>query len=150
LATIWRFAQATNDFSISIWVLSEDSPYVFGRVFSAGVAAPANLLHFALIAADTGSLELYFGATELPILTTQPLLWEHGRWYCFQLVRKANVFQIYRDVELVGEVSSTTANNQVSLTMFMGPETGSVDEVRFYNRALSTDELGVLFRLEEN
>jgi hypothetical protein len=153
--TIRNFAEGTNDFSISIWALSNDSPHVFGRVISNSSKdpidpSPTNNFPMALIAPDTGRLELYFGGSAVPILVTQPLVWEHGRWYCFQLVRKANVFRIYRGVELVGEVSSVAANNKASLALFMGPETGSVDEVRFYNRALSPDELGVLFRLEED
>jgi hypothetical protein len=150
--TIRNFAQGTNDFSISIWALSNDSPHIFGRVFSNSSIdpSPTNNFPLALIAPDTGRLEVYFGGSAVPILVTQPLAWEHGRWYCFQLVRKNNVFRVYRDVELVGEVSSVAANKLASLSLFMGPETGLVDEVRFYNRALSPDELGVLFRLEED
>jgi hypothetical protein len=149
--TIRQFAQGTNDFSISIWALSNDSPYIFGRIFSDTRILPSstNLVQIGLITADTGAIELYFGGTAVSIYTTQPLLWEYDRWYCFQLVRKANTFRIYRDAELVGEVSSVASNNQTSLTIFLGPETGRVDEVRFYNRALSKDEIDVLFRLEE-
>jgi hypothetical protein len=50
---------------------------------------------------------------------------------------------------VVGEFPSAVANNQLSLTIFIGPESGAVDEVRFYKRALSKDEVDVLFRLEE-
>ena len=146
-----EFAVGTNDFTISSWVLSKDSPHVFGRIFGDVWlnAAPTNLLQLSLVAADSGAIELYFGGTAVPIYVTQPLSWEYDRWYFFQLVRQANVFRIYRDTELVGEFASAVTNNQHSLTIFIGPESGAVDEVRFYKRALSKDEIDVLFRLEE-
>jgi hypothetical protein len=153
--TVRQFAVGTNDFSISIWSSSEEnSDKIFGRIFSAELDNPGfgltNTYQLELMATNNGSIELYFGGSTIPILVTRPLTWESGRWYCFQLVRKANVFRVYRDVELVGEVFSEVANNQSSLTIFMGPENGMVDEVRFYKRALSDEELGVLFRLEED
>jgi hypothetical protein len=154
-AGIYGFAQGTNDFSISIWGSTgvpgawRDSEHVFGRIFSA--YSLTNTFQLALIATDSGAIELYFGGAADPILVTRPIVWIPKRWYCFQLVRKANVFRIYRDTELAGEVYSEIPNKQVSFNPFtMGPEFGSIDEVRLYNRALSNDELGVLFRLEEH
>lgn len=150
--TVREFAVGTDDFTISSWVMSQDSPHVFGRVFGdvPRSATSTNVFQLSLVAADSGAIELYFGGTAVPIFVTQPLGWEQDRWYFFQLVRQGNVFRIYRDTELVGEFVSAVPNNQHSLTIFIGPETGAVDDVRFYKRALSEDEIGVLFRLEED
>jgi hypothetical protein len=52
---------------------------------------------------------------------------------------------------LVGEIfSDVPQNSTAAWVLYLGPDDGAVDEVRLYNRALSADELGVLFRLEED
>jgi len=152
-AKIYGFAEGTNDFSISIWASSTDAQGIFGRVFSAPAPIFPNQFEMAMIGTNNGTIEVYFGGGLQPILVTPPMSWTSGHWYCFQLVRSANLFRAYRDGELVGEVFSEVPNTQNTFTQYqltLGPDNGAVDEVRLYNRALSAEELGVLFRLEEH
>lgn len=139
-AAVERFAQSTNDFSISLWVSGH-------RVFGPPDRMFVSTNRLALLRNRTNALELYVGANSAPLAVSNPLAWTAEEWRCFHVVRASNVFRVYRDADLVAEGESTIAYDESAWIFTFGPTSGGVDEVRLYNRALPPDEVGAISRI---
>lgn len=80
---------------------------------------------------------------------------ELNRWYFFTGVYDGTAIKMYKDAVLVGTTSATGAISTNSSTMKIGTYTGStynmdglIQNVRIYNRALSPEEITILYDLE--
>jgi hypothetical protein len=143
--SVQRFAQGTDDFTVSVWIMGSfdvASPTNFGNVFSMDKLA---------IVSTNGTIQMFLTAIAAPILTSPIVTWENERWYNIQVVRAKNIYTIYRDLVVMGQAAApkTVAPFRDYFTVVPGPARGGVDEARFYNRALSVEELTALYRLAE-
>lgn len=80
---------------------------------------------------------------------------ELNRWYFFTGVYDGTAIKMYKDAVLVGTTSATGAISTNSSTMKIGTYTGNtynmdgtVQNVRIYNRALSAEEIKILYDIE--
>jgi len=144
-AHLVKFAQ--NDFTISLWVMGEfDAPSSlnFGNI----MGVPGGGL--SLIGTN-GTIQLILRSGMAPIVTSPPVTWKNGQWYCIQLVFGNGIYSVYRDLEAMGRSAPmATMSSADYFDLYLGPARGGVDEVRFYRRALSVEEIGGLFRLAEH
>ncbi len=123
--------------SISLWVKSDAT--AGNRSFLRGAAA-GNFLRYTTSQyqyRENGST-----ATKAGTLTTS--IWKH-----VVVIREEMTVTFYEDGVSLGTSSLTTNNNQ-SVDYLNAPENffdGSLDDVRIYNRALSSDEVKALYQM---
>lgn len=136
----------SGDFSTSFWFNSGFPPAANARLI--GQADGAN--GWVIFSDNAGDLNfLVLGSTTSTTVSVNGLL--DNTWHHLTAQRSGNSFEVYIDGSLV---SSTTANvGTVTSTepLMLGTSTaisseydGLLDEVRIYNRALSTAEIGEL------
>ena len=147
---------ASQDFTISFWIKTTASPgstkplakkEVNDNSVGWGFYQSTNGIYMKI---GDGSSSLYDGISVPNI--------NDGTWHLIthSVIRKGNCTR-YRDAVIVGQTdcsswASTDLSNSSSLyfgvnNIANGYWDGSLDEVRIYNRALSSDEVGQLYRL---
>jgi hypothetical protein len=153
------FPSGTSDVSISLWV----SLSLFGpdyHVLVANGEVNQFQLGIGLFTANNAPIEFYSGFGLIaPSLQSGSLDWTLGRWYNIQLTRAANVVTIYRDgIELAqGTVTSGNGAAPENRILDFGYRTqpanhplwGQLDDIRMYDRALTTNEIQSLLSLQE-
>lgn len=154
------FPTSTNDVSASLWVKLA----LFGPDYHLLFANRENNQFQLGIGVFTGTnapIEFYsgFGLTA-PSLQTALLGWSLGQWYNIQLTRAANVVRIFRDGVLLAQGSVTTGNEAIPAKRVLDfgwrtlpgagnhPLWGQLDDIRLYDRALSSNEVAQLYAIE--
>jgi hypothetical protein len=150
------FPVSTNDFTVSFWVdVSSNSGT--HQVFVCNQADQQFQIHMGPLVSSQTQIGFQAGGTGAAYTPFIP--WNLGQWYNVQVVRSQNTnIMIYRDgIQLSSQI--TTLGNQAppeqwNLTFgyfAYSPRQqvyGSMDDIRIYNRALSTSELQQLYQYE--
>jgi hypothetical protein len=145
-ATLSRFGEGTNDFTISVWVMGTFATATtanFGRIFT--------MAHGLFLYGTNNTIR--FGPSDVtkPLIVSGPAQFESNRWHNAQLVRSNSIFALYWDGNFLGDSGVTRIGFGDYFDVELGPKAGGgADEARFYNRALSPDELGALYRLADH
>ncbi len=147
-----NYAFGTSDFSVEMWVnpsqLAGDH-----RVFLAN-----SLLDNFQIAynANNADIEFYAGGNgtsgTAQAVFSSSLSWSLGSWYYIVVTRESGAVKIYRDGTEVGSGNSTA--NIGNHDLYIGrraysipshPFNGCIDEVKIYNKSLSSTEVSALY-----
>ena len=134
----------TNDLTISFWFSNPGFTWSYPGLFA--LSGPREI---RVISEDYSTLKV-IGTSNTVSFVSRPLEWVPGRWHHIQLVCQNNVNKLYRDGVFLGQGLATPPNGLASSwTLGVGPGYGSADEIRVFSRALSEEELSILFRLED-
>lgn len=153
------FPSGANDFSISLWValsfLTNDHQIVFCNAAvndcqldvgptTTGTSAPMDFI-----------MGGHYGTADVHIAD---VAWVTNKWYSLQVVRSQNVVTIYRDALVIGQNSTTSGVNAPAGSRYLQfghgvpPQIhqlyGQLDDIRIYNRALSSSEVAQLYAIE--
>jgi hypothetical protein len=149
------FPSGTNDFSISLWlarslILTNDAEIVLCNAVRNDLQ-----LDFYPSTATTSVVDFWTGGSAL---STSALSWVPNQWYNLQLVRSQNVVTIYRDGIIIGQyhtanaITAPPASDYLQFGLGVPPQIhqfyGQLDDIRVYNRALSTNEVQQLYEYE--
>lgn len=145
------FASGTQDFTVSMWVnASRFVANEHGMLFS-NLAADQFQLDLSWGTVGRPEIHFHTGTQGSPDALAPAMTWELNRWYNVQITRQGNTITIYRDGVRLDQ-SQTTQGNGASAAnrrLVFGYRTvnaghqfyGSLDDIRVYNRALSSLEL---------
>ncbi|HNQ88452.1 MAG TPA: LamG domain-containing protein [Verrucomicrobiota bacterium] len=153
------FPSGTEDFTVSLWVQVASLPPDAQILFCNSVVGDFELTIYRTTTGSTAPMDFMMGGDYgVPEVRTADVLWESGRWYNVQLVRSGNHFAIYRDATVIGEndvdstITAPPGSRNIRFGLGVPPQVhqfgGGLDDIRIYNRALSGDDVGALYRLE--
>lgn len=153
------FPAGTADFTVSLWVQVASLPADAQILFCNQVVNDFQLNLYPNGSSTTAPLDLLLGGDYgVPEVHTSDVLWTAGQWYNVQVVRSGNHFAIYRDATVIGEndvdssITAPPGSRNIRFGLGVPPQVhqfgGGLDDIRIYNRALSGDDVGALFRLE--
>lgn len=139
----------TGAITISVWAKTSSSA---SMDMIGSRSASSGGYRFGFIGSSQ-CLFTYFGVTDW--LSSNNCLLSDGKWHLYQVVNNLSTVSFYRDGQLFstpvaagnsGSASNTfvtigALNDQNGCTCVFSNFNGSLDEVRVYNRALSTNEL---------
>jgi hypothetical protein len=148
----------TGDFTICCWLFMDQYPVIDVRIvgkFSRYRTGPihADNYGYTLVVWSTGIARVGVGeaGTGEGVGSLEPL--DTGRWIFLTGVRSGGVLSLYVDGEIQGSVGSSR-NGDNEVTVEIGASKidisdvrwfeGCLDDIRIYNRALSTDEIALL------
>jgi hypothetical protein len=154
------FPVGMQDFTVSLWValngLINDHQILFAN---GGV----NQFQLDVFPSATSVAPMDFltgGDYGVPDVHTTDMEWTPEQWYNLQVVRASDTVSIYRDGSLIVQNSVSAGNDapdgSQNLRFGFGvpPQLhqlyGQLDDIRIYDRALSSDELQSLYRLESS
>ena len=145
-----QLSRVSNDFTLSLWVCTAaaEAPSSIFSVHQT-VEGPRGLY----LTAGPGGMNIQLtvgGADRSLALASQNLQWHANQWYNIQLTCAGDTFALYRDGQKIGEgATSEPMMRAASWYSDFGAQYGLADEIRFYNRALTQEELSAVARLEE-
>jgi len=149
----------SNDFTVSFWVLKDTtSASTFGQIYFIGPNSNNGWGIYMdgskqyLEISTTGSNEtVSYASTPITAMNT-------GQWYHFDFVRNGGYLYTYRDTVLINSTNigaitvynstkpidfGVTSDSNATPTGYY--HDGKLDDIRIYNRALSTKEIQQLY-----
>ncbi len=152
------FPESTNDFTVSAWIkLEKLNPSDHAIIFANHLVDNFQLGMIPFNASGT-ALQFYTG-NGMVCQSTQLLL-QSNTWYNVAIVRRQNVVTLFVDGTNVGQSVVNTGNNATDSYRnldfgFRGSSSqhqlyGQIDDIRIYNRAISTNEVGQIYRLDDS
>ncbi len=142
------FTLGTDAFSLSLWINLDkiDSYYIMGHDDGGGYTKK---WIFWFTGTSLGLHERLNGEYWVILLDWNPKI---NNWYYLNLIRDGNIFSIYIDSILLGSTEDARAIPDPNSALLIGnAETanrmfqGKIDDVRFYNIALTTNEIETLY-----
>lgn len=144
-SSLWNFG--SNDFTIDLRVKFDQTKDNFLIAHDDGAGnqnkwafyAGNGFLNFHLNSPETGPISIGYGLI--------PFSYEIGQWYHLAVTRNGSTYAFYVNGDPVGTVTDTHVIPDASapLTIGQGEGThyvhGSMDEIKIYNRALSSTEI---------
>jgi len=140
----------TEDFSVSSWVIIPDSMDSIGTIVGKRKTVGANQFHLR-VTSNKLSFLVYGGASDNAIGTSDI---NDSTWHHVVGVRNTTNLLIYVDGVLDGTPVANTGQDISSVgddmtigrhTNNVQPFNGSLDDIRIYNRSLTTDEINILY-----
>ncbi len=147
--------QNNTAITTSMWFKTTISGGMFGYQNGAAGATAANYVPMLYVGTDGKLRGEYYQGT-LNALTSSGSVMD-GKWHHAVLTGNVNTQSLYLDGSLVGTLSGTITNldmsfNQIGIAKVSGwpsggngPFSGAIDDVRIYNRALSAQEVAQLY-----
>lgn len=157
--------EATQDFTISLWV-SVKNPQAdpSGSIFDIirkwdgwnnnGYPYSISFLNENATAANRFLIVRYDGqiCQNIPTMYS-PVVTDYEGWHHLVMVKDVSRMKFYLNNELVADIedtSSCTTSNNIHMTIGTRGQlvrffTGKIDDIRFYNRAVSASEVDVLY-----
>jgi hypothetical protein len=146
--TIYDFGE--NDFTVQVWVnfnSTAGEQVLIEKFFSSD--GPG----WTLTKLDGDSL--HFFAQPTIALTSDPIVITSGVWHHIVVRRSGTLFQILYDGDVVAEGSNSGAIPDTDMPLLVGkrndldgrgfPVDGRIDEIAIWSRALSDDDIALLF-----
>jgi hypothetical protein len=144
-SSLWNFG--SNDFTIDLWVKFDQTKDNFLIAHDDGTGnqnkwafyAGNGWLNFHLNSPGTGPISIGYDSI--------PFSYEIGQWYNLAVTRNGSTYAFYVNGDPVGTVTDSHVIPDASapLTIGQGEGThyvhGSMDEIKIYNRALSSTEI---------
>ena len=151
------FPISTSDFTLSVWVnFSTILPFPNVAMLFVNRSLNQFQLAFNSTTGKNGFLDFVTGGSLACHSTTNA--WTENKWYNVMVVRTNNAFTIYRDGSVIGQAQTLLGNNAPAASRLLdfgkrstdgaGPLYGQLDDIRIYNRALSTNEVAQLYAIE--
>jgi serine/threonine protein kinase len=156
----------TGDFTTSFWFVAESKQLKFGPILNKGnpgslqPARPGYALYHQVERNGTTVLRWDFGwKAQIGRARVESNCFEAKRWHHIALIRRSNAIEAYLDGQRITDKivkqssdASTTGPESVLIGKSIdnrgnaGFFRGALDDVRIYNRALTPDEVVLLFR----
>jgi len=143
-SSIWDFER--NNFSVSFWFTKENRGWDHGNALSFG--SGSNNLQFDFDDRDGGGwgVWVYWRGSGVPSVRLKNN-YSDGNWHQLTFTRTNDIFSLYLDSLLLNS-TSIVSNLTFSGGAYLGSDhgvtsywKGMLDEVRIWNRSLSTDEI---------
>jgi len=140
----------TGDFALSVWFKSNGYVSHAGSSYNvlAGKGPIATGNEYAISFTVSNTITVWSGGTTVAGSDLPHNIWHMATW-----VRRSGVSELWMDGAFVNSIASTQNLNSTSPFIIGGDSTdatrnfnGSADDVRVYNRALSTAEIAELFK----
>lgn len=145
---------AVSDFSVAFWFKGTASGVFIGQDEGSGTA-PKWFVDYGYINAGVFNLHLN-GNPSLTVLSSNSVSPSSSDWHNFALVKDGNLFSFFLDGAAIGTQTNTYSipNPAAPLTIGFAESTvpsfnGLLDEIVFYNRALTLAEVQQLAAIPE-
>ncbi|NCC23170.1 MAG: LamG domain-containing protein [Alphaproteobacteria bacterium] len=142
----------TGDFSVSLWIKGDGIPANERVLFQGDTVTTTGFTIHLQTQARFYVWTTGWGDQGTGVFSTTTV--DDGSWHHVVGVRRNGTNYIYVDGNLEDSASGSTANVTNAATIYLGdnvwgsaPFTGSVDDVRIYNRALTSAEIETLWML---
>jgi hypothetical protein len=137
------FASSTERFSVSAWFSTSVNSTIVARASGTGANRTFQLFTSA------GALLVYVRGSSAFITTAYTL----GAWYHTCVTWDGSLARLYVDGVFKGSTAAGTAAEETGQRIIIGARTngtaallnGLIDDIRIYDRALSSDEIGMLY-----
>ena len=144
----------TGDFSISLWLKTSDTSQQM--ILQKGrINGPKDPQYWVRLNDAHGDLTFLTGDGMPPsaLCTNNGVVANDYAWHHLVAMRQGEKLQVYLDTIMISEIEGYVRNVDNNQTLKIGTQnfygkrnffTGSIDELRIYNRALSTEEIKTL------